>query len=90
MLPCCIHNLRKWEKANRAFSICVSAALQWKELRNGRLALIALVGFAFQYGATGKGPLDNLIDHISDPSHINVATNGVSLPFVNPINSAIF
>lgn len=65
-------------------------AVQWKELRNGRLALIALVGFAFQYGATGKGPLDNLLDHINDPTHVNVATNGVSLPYVNPISVPIF
>ncbi|KAK9803122.1 hypothetical protein WJX73_007428 [Symbiochloris irregularis] len=58
-----------------------------KEIKNGRLALIALVGFVFQHSATGKGPLDNLIDHIADPAHVNVATNGISLPFVNPITN---
>lgn len=62
--------------------------VQWKELRNGRLALVALLGFTFQYAATGKGPLDNLIDHVNDPKTFNIATNGISLPFVNPLSQS--
>ncbi len=39
-------------------------------------------GFASQYAATGKGPIQNLADHLADPYHVTAATNGVSVPFV--------
>ena len=32
------------------------------------------------YGGAGKGPVDNLIDHLANPAAINFTTNGVSLP----------
>eukprot|EP00209_Acetabularia_acetabulum_P001221 EC096109.1.p1 GENE.EC096109.1~~EC096109.1.p1 ORF type:complete len:179 (+),score=35.24 EC096109.1:3-539(+) len=56
--------------------------MQVKEIANGRLAMVAMVGFWAQYAATGKGPIDNLFDHIADPGHVTFATNGVSLPFL--------
>lgn len=40
---------------------------KWREIRNGRLAMVAFLGFAAQYGATGKGPIDNLTEHLADP-----------------------
>mmetsp|Transcript_761 Transcript_761/g.2744 ORF Transcript_761/g.2744 Transcript_761/m.2744 type:complete len:238 (+) Transcript_761:692-1405(+) len=40
-----------------------------KEVKNGRLAMVAFVGYATQYFVTGKGPVDNWITHVSDPSH---------------------
>lgn len=33
---------------------------KWREIRNGRLAMMAFLGFLAQHAATGKGPLDNL------------------------------
>ena len=29
-----------------------------------------------------QGPIDNLVDHINNPTGVTFATNGVSLPFV--------
>jgi hypothetical protein len=37
--------------------------------------MLAFIGFVAQYVATGKGPIDNLIDHVKDPWHYTFATS---------------
>lgn len=45
-------------------------AMQTKEIKNGRLAMLSCVGYVAQYQATGKGPIDNLFDHLSAPGMV--------------------
>ena len=49
--------------------------LRTKELRNGRLAMIACLGFAGQAVVTNKGPIANLVDHVSAPFDNNLLAN---------------
>lgn len=42
--------------------------------------MLCCVGCVAQASATGKGPIENLFDHIANPTAVSFATNGVSLP----------
>lgn len=58
------------------------AELKLKEIKNGRLAMFAFLGFVAQYYATGKGILECWGDHLQAPFTANFVTNGVSVPFI--------
>ena len=50
-------------------------SLRAKEIKNGRLAMVSIVGFTAQSFFLGKGPVECWLDHLADPYHTTIFDN---------------
>ena len=68
-----------------AASLAVVASLAVAvQVRNCRLGMLAALGFAVQAWVTGKGPIQNAIDHLRDPFGQNGESMGRHLFMPSP------
>jgi light-harvesting complex I chlorophyll a/b binding protein 4 len=52
-----------------------------KEIKNGRLAMLAFIGMTMAAQVTGKGPLGALAEHLADPMNTSIFSKTAITPF---------
>merc|ERR1712046_309043 len=52
-----------------------SDTMKLKEVKNGRLAMIAMFAFTSQAMVTREGPIDNLVSHVTSPLDHNILSS---------------
>lgn len=65
------------EATFKDFANMDSPEMRVKEVKNGRLAMLAFLGFASQAAVRGLGPIACLGLHLDDPGHNNIFTSSV-------------
>lgn len=60
------------------------ANMKTKEIKNGRLAMMACFACGAQAIMTGEGPVKNLVDHVTDPFGHNLLVNFSNIGGVSP------
>ena len=60
-----------------------------KEIKNGRLAMAAFVGFSSQAAVQGKGPIASLKYHLADPFHHNSESSSILVALLQQFSTYI-